>query len=268
MKNTRHVAGLFLISATASYACLAEPTNAQGPYVGVFGGAGAAISSSLQQQGGVYLRPPAASPILPILAKGATGSSTSVGVGGAHFGYEWSPLSLGSNWGMKPAAEIEGVYIGKHSPTGQMPVRPRALGTQYVTVPSTAGVFLANAVFTFETPYSNKVFPYVGAGAGVAMVSIKGATSDNPSEPGINHFNSDPDASDSAFAMQFKAGLKGEVAKNLFLFAEYRYLSIDPTRYTFGATDYPGLHLPTKSWDVRMGRKSFNLFVAGLQYKF
>lgn len=58
--------------------------------------------------------------------------------------------------------------------------------------------------FTIETPYSNKVFPYIGVGAGVAFVSIKGLDSANPSEPGINHFNSDPDASDSAFAMQLK----------------------------------------------------------------
>lgn len=268
MKNNRQLAGAFVIAATASFAALAEPTNTQGPYVGVFGGVGAAIGTSLQQKGGVYLRPPATSPVLPILAKGSTGSSNSVGLGGAHLGYEWKPLNLGSNWALKPAAEFEGMYIGKHSPTGKMPVRPQALGMQYVNVPTTAGVFLANAVFTFDTPYSKKVFPYVGVGAGVAVVSIKGSSSDNPSEPGINHFNSDPDASDTALALQFKAGLKGEVAKNLFLFAEYRYLSIDSTRYTFGATDYPGLHLPTKEWDVRMGRKSFNLFVAGLQYKF
>src|SRR3546814_7909204 len=40
-----------------------------------------------------------------------------------------------SKWGLKPAAELEGIYLGKHSPTGTMPVRPRFLGTQYVTIP-------------------------------------------------------------------------------------------------------------------------------------
>jgi len=45
-------------------------------------------------------------------------------------------------------------------------------------------------------------------------------------------------------------------------------LSIDATSYKFGSTDYPGLHLPTATWHVNMGRQKYNLFVAGLQYKF
>lgn len=238
-----------------------------GAYVGVFGGLGSALGTSLQQRGAVFLRPPQKYPILPINAKGSTGS-TQVGVGGIHVGYEWNRLKLGSDWGLRPAVELEGIYIGKHSPTGEMPVMPRFLGTQYVNVPATAGVLLTNAIFTLQTPYSSKVFPYLGLGAGVALTSIKGSNSANPSEPGINHFNSGPDASDSAFAMQLKAGIKGEISKHLTLFTEYRYLSIDGTRYTFGSTDYPGLHLPTAKWDVSMGRQQYNLFVVGLQYKF
>ncbi len=66
--------------------------------------------------------------------------------------------------------------------------------------------------------------------------------------------------------MQFKAGLKGEVARNLLLFAEYRHLTINPTQYTFGETLPP--HLPTDSWTVSLGRQSYNLFVAGLQVRF
>src|SRR5690606_7290349 len=119
-----------------------------------------------------------------------------------------------------------------------------------------------------KTPYSDRIFPYLGVGAGVAFTSVKGSDSANPSEPGINHFNSDPDASDTAFAMQFKVGVKGEISKNLYLFTEYRYLSISSTSYTFGSTDYPGVHLPTASWQVGMGRQHYNFVVAGLQYKF
>lgn len=102
-------------------------------------------------------------------------------------------------------------------------------------------------------------------GAGVARLSIQGANSTNPSEPGINHFDSGPDASATAFALQFKAGLKGEVARNLLLFAEYRHLTINPTQYTFGETLPP--HLPTDAWTVSLWRQSYNLFVAGLQIK-
>jgi hypothetical protein len=71
----------------------------------------------------------------------------------------------------------------------------------------TVGVVLANAVFTVQTPWSSRISPDLGVGAGVARLSIHGANSTNPSEPRINHFDSGPDASATAFAMQFKAGL-------------------------------------------------------------
>jgi len=156
---------------------------------------------------------------------------------GLQAGYEWKPQAFGqTEWGLKPAAELEGIYIGQQSPVGDMPITPSVMGTQYVTLPTTVGVVLANAVFTVQTPWSSKIFPYHGVGAGVARLSIQGANSTNPSEPGINHFDSGPDASATAFAMQFKAGLKGEVARNLLLFAEYRHLTLNPTQYTFGET--------------------------------
>jgi len=268
LKPLNHLAPL-LLGLLSMSACFAdEPPDDEGLYVGAFGGLGAVQSTSLQQKGAVFLQPPDPSPKLPINAQGSTGSSTDVAVGGLQLGYEWNGWNVGSNWKLRPAVELEGIYIGKHSPVGEMPVRPTALGTQYVTVPTTAGVFLANAVFTLRTPYSDKIEPYAGIGAGVALVSIRGSDSANPSEPGINHFNSDSNASDTAFAMQAKVGLKGRIGKHLSLFAEYRYLSIDATSYTFGSTDYPGVHLPTTSWHVDMGRQQYNLFVAGLQYKF
>jgi len=268
---TRKPLALFaaLTAITAVSAAHAQSTSEkEGMYAGVFGGVGAVTATGLQQRGAVILPPGQPLPLLPIDAQGSTSNSTSVALGGAQLGYEWAGLRLGTDWAMRPAAELEGIYIGKHSPTGEMPVTPRFLGMQYVTVPTTVGAIMGNAIFTFETPYSNAIFPYLGIGAGVAHVSIKGADSANPGEPGINHFNSDPDASDTAFAMQFKAGLKGEITKRLTLFAEYRRLSIHSTSYKFGATDYPGLHLPTHTWKVDMGRQNYNLFVAGLQYKF
>lgn len=166
----------------------------------------------------------------------------------------------------KPAAEREGIYIGQQSPVGDRPINPGVLGTRDVTLPMTVGGVLANAVLTVQTPWSSRIFPDLGVGAGVARLSIHGANSTNPSEPGINYFDSGPDASATALAMQFKAGLKGEVARNLLLFAEYRHLTINPTQYTFGETLPP--HLPTDSWTVSLGRQSYNLFVAGLQTRF
>jgi hypothetical protein len=184
-------------------------------------------------------------------AQGKTGGEP-VGVLGLQAGYEWKRQTFGpSEWALKPAAELEGLYIGQQSPVGDMPITPSVLGTQYVTLPMTVGVVLANAVLTVQTPWSSKILPYLGVGAGVARVSIQGANSTNPSEPGINHFDSSPDASATAFAMQFKVGVKGEVARNLLLFAEYRHLSLNPTQYTFGETLPP--HLPTDSWTVSLG---------------
>ncbi|MCC2595220.1 outer membrane beta-barrel protein [Pusillimonas sp. MFBS29] len=236
-----------------------------GPYFGAFGGLGAVSSASMQQKGAVHLNQHFS---LPINARGATDDGHAH-MAGLQAGYEWSPWGPASaNWGVKPAAELEGFYIGRHTSVGELPVMPRFLGTQYVYFPMSAGVVLANAVFTFKTPYSHKIFPYLGIGAGAAFTSVKGSDSANPLEPGINHFNSDPDASDTAFAMQLKVGVKGQLSKNLYLFTEYRYLSISSTSYTFGATDYPGLHLPTASWHVGLGRQHYNFVVAGLQYKF
>src|SRR5690606_7503883 len=122
----------------------------------LFGGVGSAASASLQQKGAVLINQFHS---LPIDASGSTGSKH-ISLGGAHLGYEWQSWRRdGSAWAVKPAVEIEGIYIGKYSPVGEMPVIPRPLGTQYVTIPTTAGILLANAVFTLRTPYSNKVFP-------------------------------------------------------------------------------------------------------------
>ncbi|AWB33436.1 outer membrane protein [Orrella marina] len=236
-----------------------------GFYLGVLGGTGSLADTSLQQRGGVYLT---SRRILPIDAQGSTGH-TGVWLTGIQAGYEGNPVGLsGQDWALRPALEAEGILIGQHSPVGNMPIMPRFLGTQYVKMPMTAQLLMANAVLTIRTPYSDTVFPYIGAGAGAAFISISGADSANPSEPGINHFNSDPNARATAFAAQFKVGLRAQLQSNLAWFAEYRLISINPTSYTFGSTVYPGAHLPTKPWSVNMGRLNYNLFVTGLQYRF
>lgn len=266
MKNRKRIL-VFITCLSAAGPCFATDTAARrgDVYVGLFGGHGRSSPATLRQQGTVYLAPPHLHPRLPIDANGSTGNSD-LSFGGAHVGYEWDGWTQGSAWGLRPALELEGLYLGTHSPTGVMPVDPAFLGTQYVTIPMTAGVFLANAVITLRTPYS--IHPYIGIGIGGALISIKDSDSANPSEPGINHFNSDPDSSDFAMAFQFKAGIKAELCENLDLFFEYRRLSIGATNHTFGATDYPGLHQPTAAWDIDLGRQSYNLFVVGLRLGF
>lgn len=208
-----------------------DPPAEQSVSPGPFGGAGTASSMGARQEGGFYLPGPLKTRV-GVDAQGQTGGEP-VGVLGLQAGYEWKPQAFGqTEWALKPAAEREGIYIGQQSPVGDMPMNPGVLGTQEVTLPMTVGVVLANAVLTVQTPWSGRTFPDLGVGAGVARLSIQGANSTNPSQPGINHFDSGPDASATAFAMQFKAGLKGEVARNLLLFAEYRHLTLNPTQYT------------------------------------
>ena len=65
-------------------------------------------------------------------AQGKTGGEP-VGVLGLEAGYEGKRQTFGpSEWSLKPAAELEGIYIGQQSPVGDMPITPSVLGTQYV----------------------------------------------------------------------------------------------------------------------------------------
>lgn len=240
--------------------------DSKGIYLGAFGGLGTLESTSLRQIGTVIL--PGALPHLPVDADGST-DKPSVSLGGVQLGYEWSGWhSAESGWGLKPAIELEGLYLGKHSPEGVMPIQPQFLGTQYLSFDTKGYALLTTAMLTVATPWSQRFLPYAAASTGPARVSLSNADSANPSEPGINHFNSDPDASDTASALQFKLGIESKLSRDLLLFTEYRYLNIDSTRYTFGPTVYPGQHPPTDSWDVRLGKLKYNLFVAGLQYQF
>ncbi|MGK2853216.1 MAG: hypothetical protein ACSLE3_03765, partial [Microbacteriaceae bacterium] len=86
----------------------ANASNGQGAYIGLFGGAGAAAEASLQQKGTVLVNQFLS---LPVNADGSTESGTDFWAGGVQAGYEWGRLSFGqSGWGLKPAAEVEGIH--------------------------------------------------------------------------------------------------------------------------------------------------------------
>ena len=100
-------------------------------------------------------------------------------------------------------------------------------------------------------------------------MSIHGADSTQlaPPEPGINHFNSNPNASCWGFAAQAKVGVRFHLAEQCYVFAEYRYLYVGATTYTFGSTQFPG-HPPTTPWTVRFGDVSSHLGVGGIVFSF
>ncbi|MEW6545068.1 MAG: hypothetical protein AB1411_15850 [Nitrospirota bacterium] len=191
-------------------------------------------------------------------------------IGGLHVGYEWPGWWYGreeSRWGLLPAAELEGYYLGS-TQSGQLTSSDSIPNRRFqVSFPMHMGVFLTNALVSLHTPY--KVHPYIGGGVGTAFVSVSGAESFqvNPAEPGINHFNSKPDASSWSFAAQAKTGFRTEIDERWSVFAEYRFLYLAPTSYTFGATEY-STHVPTTQWNVHFGGMFYNIAVAGLGYSF
>ena len=107
---------------------------------------------------------------------------------------------------------------------------------------------------SLRTPFSDTLRPYIGGGAGFALEALLGGF---------------VDASSSAFAMQAKIGIKWQVNSRWSVIGEFRHVFVASTSYTFGKTDYPPeVHPPTTTWDVELGRQNYNMFVAGIDFKF
>lgn len=268
-------------------------------YIGAFGGGAASTSHMLAQSAVAYrfvgqqfqgqTTPTDEDYNLFVNVAGKSHVKTA-GIAGLHLGYQWGAFQIGKNaaWDLRPAIEIEGYYLaskmgaylfnpelepavlpnGSVAPSHSIAARQHVFSDHFNL---NAAVFLANSVLTLKTPLSEKLLPYAGAGMGFAYHSISAANSAqigpyNENSPYINHFNSDPRASDSVFAAQVKAGVKAEMTEHIALFAEYRYLYISPTSYTFGSTQYPNQHPDTSLWRVNFSSMNLNAAVLGVKY--
>ena len=208
---------------------------------------------------------------LNVFAPG-TLNSKGTGLVGFQIGKEWSGWRFGSGgncWALLPAAEFEASYQ-RDTLEGHL-VNPTARLPEHEfedTFPMNTGVFMANAVFSLQTPLP-RIHPYIGVGVGTAYTSISGADSTQILFPelGVNHFNSGPDSSRWSFAMQAKTGLRFDITERIWLFAEYRFQNIQATDYTFGSTVFPG-HIATTDWNVHVGSISRNFAVGGLGFSF
>jgi opacity protein-like surface antigen len=235
----------------------------RGVYVGAFGGGGYGSSTDITQRGTAYFIEAQGGP----LAVNANGSSGGSGVGfvGGQVGYEFSHNAL-----MLPAFEIEGFYLatGTRSATANSPTDRLAEHTFDDSFKVNNTVFLANMVVSFPTSYPG-VTPYIGGGIGAARVAATGADSLQiaPMEPGVNHFNSDPDSSAWTFAAQVKAGVRLALSSNAYVFGEYRYLYVGETEQTYGSTVY-SFHAPTSPWTVNMDSTSYQLATGGIGFNF
>lgn len=234
-------------------------------YVGVFGGGGASTDVDVSQYGTAFNQPVVGG-VLAVNAFG-TAEGRSVGLVGGQVGYLWSDIML-SSFGLSPAVELEGYYLSKSSFTGQDLTNDTVFEHDFLTTyPTSAGVFLANAVGNLNLANAPRVHPYVGAGIGAAVLSIRGADAlqTSPLEAGINHFNSNPNNSDAVFAGQIKAGLSYDFNENFSIFGEYRYLYLANSSFTFGSTVY-ATHQTTTNWSVEFASQNYNLGAVGLRY--
>ena len=256
----------------------AETVTSDAVYIGAFGGGGAVMSGGLYQQGtALYPYGSGSGYIdnkgpLAVNAIGAFNSNSAWLVGG-HVGYRWpARLSnyMSSNWTFAPATELEGYYIGGTNIHGDDLNNDTARLVEHdfhVTYPLQTGVVLANAVLNANHSALGRFHPYVGVGVGLAVVSISGAnsTQKSPPEPGINHYNSDPNDVSTTFAAQPKIGVNFDLSQHTSMFIEYRFLYLAASNYTFGSTSYP-THVATTNWDVKIGSQYYNMGTVGIQF--
>ncbi|MCS6850418.1 MAG: porin family protein [Gemmataceae bacterium] len=244
-------------------ACCAANRNC-GFYAGILVGGAVSANDPIVQSGTAFITPP-----LAVRASGDAKSRAGV-MAGLHLGYQWGePTVAGdSDWRILPAVEFEAYYLGTrqagllNNPTDRLPEH-----LFDYRAPLDIAVLMPNLLLTLHTPY--RIHPYVGVGVGAALVSNHGVTSLqlSPPEPGINHFNSDPNASDWAIAATCRAGLRFDLGDSWYLFTEYKFLAIGATDYTFGSTVYP-IHPPTSAWSVHYGTMFEHMGVLGLGCRF
>lgn len=237
-------------------------------YVGTFGGGGYSNYGILNQRSIVYVSQAQGGPLFV----NATGNANNkpAWFAGIHAGRQWEGWSFctfGQSWCLVPAGELEGYYLNSRISAQLKNLNSNFQEHLFVdTFKVDTGVLLVNSVWIFNMPRL-LIQPYAGIGIGTAIVSLYSANSTqiNPAEPGINHFNSGPNDFNWTFAVQAKTGIRFNITRNVRLFAEYRYLYLNPTNYQFGSTQYPS-HLATNNWNVHLGCTGYHLGSVGIEY--
>lgn len=270
IKNGYLLIGFLAIANTSFAAPVAKDAYFSGKvYAGIFGGGGSLTNDIDVEQYGTAFYTEAAGGPLAVNAFGDVEKSSGTFVG-AQLGYQAQDIYFGgrSQLSVAPAIELEGFYIFKRSLDGTLSndtVGRLAEHNFDVTYPMNKNVFLANFVLNFN--YSRfPVTPYVGVGIGTAIVDITGANAKqvSPLEAGVNHYNSNDSDTDTTFAGQVKAGLSYNITRAISVFAEYRWVYISETDFTFGSTVSPG-HVATSSWQVDVDPQAYNFGDFGIR---
>lgn len=233
-------------------------------YVGAFGGVLYSNANLMHQYGTAFFAEASLGP-LPIIAEGKLNNIT-CGFGGIQIGYE---VSKPGYLNLEPAGELEAFFF-KQKKKGHL-INQTVIGLPEHDFADSfhmdSSIVLANVVLSMKTDSFFGLSPYVGGGIGAAHLSLSKADSLQlePVEAGINHFNSNRKDDSWAFAAQVKAGLRYNFCQNFHIFAEYRYLYVDDSKYVLGSTNYP-THVPTSPWNVKVKYTYFNAFAIGLQF--
>lgn len=264
------IGSLVLNSAFAGHAVSPAPLATVTPgkiYLGIFGGGGSSNSFNTDQYGTAFFTEAEGGP-LAVNAFGHVNSESSSFIG-LQLGYQAQDilLNLTSQWSLVPAIELEGYYLNQTSFDGTLYNNTTRLPQHDfdVTYPMKRNVFLTNIVLSLNQPCL-LLHPYIGFGVGAAIARISGADSLQvaPPEAGVNHYNANTSDTDTSFAGQFKIGLSYDLTDMINIFAEYRWLYISNTHFTFGSTVYPG-HAATSSWEVNLDPQRYNLGSVGIR---
>lgn len=238
---------------------------------------------------------------LPVDVDGRNRAQTAQLFGG-QIGYEWATQSK-----LKPAIEIEGVYLGADqeanlaNPDDEVPTNVAviargakrtavgyelAMAEHHGTIDAgvhnfnntskvRAALFMLNGVLSYKA--ESWFAPYIGVGVGFAAVNLRDAVSLQTGPGGVehtggntvpvNHFNSRDSANDFALVAQAKTGVRFHLTGKASLFAEYRYIRLASTEYTFGSTVYPD-HAATDAWVFRNGSVNLHNGIVGLRVGF
>lgn len=247
-------------------------------YIGAFGGAGGGTSVDLVQQGTALYNYGSGSGSInnegPLAVNSfGQSSSGSAWLAGGQIGYRWSERPLhyfSSNWEFSPAAELEELYLGRSTMVGENLTNETTRLVEHnfrVTFPLQTGIFLVNGILNAQSASLGRFKPYIGVGAGVAVISVSNANSlqTTPLEAGVNHYNSDTNDTSIAFAAQPKIGVSFNISQNTNMFVEYRFLYLSASNYIFGSTVYP-THVATSNWDVKIGSQYYNMGTVGVRF--
>ena len=276
-----------------------------GLYLGIVGGVGSTGGQGVEQTGVAHKQGSFNGGFpdfdLKVDVDGSVERSRA-GVFGFHSGFRWKTASS-----LKPAIEIEGLYhVGSQESALQNPDTEvlanivewsgQTYSAKYLRtnisdhygpdehrfansmqVRTTLGMI--NGVVSYDR--GARLKPYLGGGVGLAVIQMKDGVSlqtsplnssspfeiDPVSKSDVNHFNSQPDASDVALAVQAKAGLRSHLTSHVSAFAEYRLIHVNESNFTFGSTSYVG-HSPTDHWNLTSAALNLHNAVVGIDIRF